>query len=57
MQTTIQFGSPSTFQEWSKFKGILSEAKTNEKPLLKSGSNSENLVFHLTKQLQVGGLK
>jgi len=54
MQTTIQFGSTSTFQEWRNFKGILSGANTTEKPLLKSGNNSENLVLHLTKQLQAG---
>lgn len=56
MQTTIQFGSTSTFQEWRNFKGILSGAKATEEPLLKGGSNSENLVLHLSKQLQAGGM-
>ena len=53
MQTTIQFGASSTFQEWSNFKGILNKGKVKEKePLLKNGSNAENLILHLTKQLQ-----
>lgn len=57
MQTTIQFGSNSTFQEWSNFKGKLQQSVNNEKPLLKSGSGYESLVLHLTKQLQTGSLK
>jgi len=52
MQTTIQFGASSTFQEWSNFKGILNQVKPSEKPLLKNGNNAENLIMHLTKQLQ-----
>ncbi|MGZ3901113.1 MAG: hypothetical protein ACXVNM_05865 [Bacteroidia bacterium] len=56
MQTTLQFGNPSTFQEWSNFKGILKNAKKDEKPLLKNGNNSENLVIHLTQQLQGAGI-
>jgi hypothetical protein len=56
MQTTIQFGANSTFQEWSNFKGVLNQAKTNEKPLLKNGSSYERLVSNLTKQLQAGKL-
>jgi hypothetical protein len=54
MQTTIQFGASSTFQEWSNFKGILNQVKIRKKPLLKSGNNAENLIMHLTKQLQAG---
>ncbi len=56
MQTTIQFGASSTFQEWSNFKGVLSQVKTNQKPLLKNGGSYERLVFNLTKQLQAGKL-
>ena len=56
MQTTIQFGNPSTFQEWSAFKGMLQQGKTKEAPLLKNGTDSESLVLHLTKQLQGGGI-
>ncbi len=56
MQTKLQFGNPSTFQEWSNFKGILKQVKTEEKPLLKNGSNSESLFLHLTQQLQGGGI-
>ncbi len=60
MQTTIQFGASSTFQEWSNFKGILSKGKAKDlsarqagkEPLLKNGTNAENLILHLTKQLQ-----
>ena len=52
MQTTIQFGASSTLQEWSNFKGVLSQMKKQEKPLLKSESNAENLIMHLAKQLQ-----
>ncbi len=54
MQTTIQFGASSTFQEWSNFKGVLTQVKTKENPLLKNGNNAENLIMHLTKQLQAG---
>lgn len=57
MQTTIQFGSPTTFQEWSNFKGKLNELKKNEGPFLTKGSNAENLVYHLTKQIQAGVLR
>ncbi|MCW3078033.1 MAG: hypothetical protein JWO32_2642 [Bacteroidetes bacterium] len=56
MQTKLQFGNPSTFQEWSNFKGILKQVKTEEKPLLKNGNSSESLVLHLTQQLQGGGI-
>ncbi|MBA3665641.1 MAG: hypothetical protein H0W61_15765 [Bacteroidetes bacterium] len=56
MQTKLQFGNPSTFQEWSNFKGILKQVKTEEKPLLKNGNNSENLVIHLTQQLGGAGI-
>jgi hypothetical protein len=56
MQTTIQFGASSTFQEWSNFKGILKQVKTEAKPLLKNGSSAENLVLHLTQQLKGGGI-
>jgi hypothetical protein len=56
MQTSLQFGATSTFREWSNFKGILNQAKTMDKPLLKNGTNSENLINHLTKQLQGGGI-
>jgi hypothetical protein len=56
MQTVLQFGNPSTFQEWSNFKGLLKQAKKTEKPLLKNGSCADNLVFHLTQQLQEGSL-
>jgi hypothetical protein len=55
MQTTIQFGNPSTYQEWSQFKGMLKQGKAKEE-LLKKGTDSENLVLHLTKQLQGGGI-
>ncbi|MCE3226338.1 MAG: hypothetical protein K0S32_889 [Bacteroidetes bacterium] len=56
MQTSLQFGATSTYKEWSNFKGVLSQAKAMDKPLLKNGSNSENLINHLTKQLQGGGI-
>lgn len=56
MQTVLQFGNPSTFQEWSNFKGMLSQAKKTEKPLLKNSNCSDNLVLHLTQQLQGSGL-
>jgi hypothetical protein len=56
MQTRIQFGSLSTFQEWSNFKGILSQGKIKEEPLIKKGGGPENLVLHLTKQLEAGGV-
>jgi hypothetical protein len=56
MQTVLQFGNPSTFQEWSSFKGLLSRAKKTEQPLLKNGSSADNLVFHLNQQLQTGSI-
>lgn len=56
MQTVLQFGNTSTFQEWSSFKGMLNKAGKAEKPLLKSGNSADNLVFHLTQQLQEGSL-
>jgi len=56
MQTSLQFGNPSTLQEWSNFKGILKTIKKEEKPLLKNGNNSENLVIHLTQQLEGAGI-
>lgn len=57
MQTTLQFTESSTLKEWSNFKGKLTEAKSGGKPLLKSGSNAENLFMHLTQQLQSGAFK
>lgn len=56
MQTKLQFGNPSTFQEWSNFKGVLKQLKTEEKPLLKNSNNPESLVLHLTQQLSGGGI-
>lgn len=56
MQTSLQFGASSTFQEWRNFKGILKQVKTEDKPLLKNGNNSESLVLHLNQQLQGGGV-
>lgn len=56
MQTSLQFGAPSTIQEWSNFKGILNKVKKEEKPLIKQTDNSEALIAHLTKQLQGSGV-
>lgn len=57
MQTTIQFGSPSTLQEWSNFKGKLQQAKKEEIPLFKKSSGAESLIYQLTKQMNLGMLK
>ncbi|HRH11525.1 MAG TPA: hypothetical protein PLU73_08415 [Bacteroidia bacterium] len=57
MQTTIQFGNPSTLQEWSNFKGKLQQAKKEEISLLKKGGGTESLIYQLTKQMNLGMLK
>jgi len=56
MQTTIQFGANSTIQEWTNFKGILTQVKSQQKPLVKNESGVESLINHLTKQLQGGSV-
>jgi len=52
MQTTIQFSSPSTFQEWSNFKLKLNNLKADQKPLLNKKSDVDVLLSHLTEQLR-----
>ncbi|MBK9285507.1 MAG: hypothetical protein IPM51_14480 [Sphingobacteriaceae bacterium] len=57
MQTTIQFGNPTTLQEWSMFKGKLNQAKKEEVSLIKKSSDAESLIYQLTKKMQLGILK
>jgi hypothetical protein len=55
MQTSLQFGNPSTFQEWSAFKKEMVNGKRVEKLSVRA-EGAEGLILHLSKQLQGGGI-
>ena len=57
MQTTIQFGNPTTLQEWSMFKGKLVQAKKEEVLLIKKSGDAEAMINQLTRKMQLGILK
>jgi len=56
MQTSLQFGTTSTMQEWNSFRKSLTKGKKDVSPLNQGLSGSENLIFHLTRQLEGGGI-
>ena len=52
MQTSLQFDTMSSMQEWNSFKNMLQ--KGND--VKQGSSSSEQLMFHLSRQLEGGGI-
>jgi hypothetical protein len=56
MQTSLQFGATSTLQEWNSFRKSLTNGKKEVSPTGQGLSGSENLMLHLTRQLEGGSI-